>query len=178
MSSRNAIAGLFAVAALWAHSAFAQQVTRETVPGITNLARLETTVACAGATTADAVPAIKKMGFVSIINLRLATEAGAEVEKEEAAAKAADLRYFHVPFDGKPNPEAAQKFLDAITTRGAEPAFIHCAGGNRAATMWLIKRLAVDHWDLDRATKEAVALGQTSVPLRQFAIDYAQSHQR
>ena len=179
MSSRgNAIAGLFAIAALGANSALAQQVTRETVPGITNLARLETTVACAGATTADAVPAIKKMGFVSIINLRLATEAGAEVEKEEAAAKAADLRYFHVPFDGKPNPEAAQKFLDAITTKGAEPAFIHCAGGNRAATMWLIKRLAVDHWDTDRATKEAMALGQTSVPLRQFAIDYAQSHQR
>ena len=179
MSSRgNAIAGLFTVAAFCASSALAQEVTRETVPGITSLARLETTVACAGATTADAVPAIKKMGFVSIINLRLATETGAEVEKEEAAAKAAGLRFFHVPFDGKPNPEAAGKFLDAITSKGTEPAFIHCAGGNRAATMWLIKRLAVDHWDTDRATKEAVALGQTSVPLRQFAIDYGQSHQR
>ncbi len=179
MSSRaNTIAGLFAVASLCAGTVLAQQVTRETVPGITNLARLETTVACAGATTADAVPAIKKMGFVSIINLRVATEAGAEVEKEEAAVKAAGLRYFHVPFNGMPNPEAAEKFLDAITTKGAEPAFVHCAGGNRAATMWLIKRLAVDHWDVDRATKEAVALGQTSATLRQFAIDYGQSHKR
>ena len=70
-------------------AAFAQQVTKETVPGITNMARLETTVACAGAITADSVPAIKKMGFASIVNLRLATEQGAEVEKEEAAAKAA-----------------------------------------------------------------------------------------
>src|SRR5258706_15404622 len=113
----NAIVGLFAVAALWASSGLAQQVTKETIPGIVNLARLETTVACAGATTADAVPAIKKLGFVSIINLRLATEAGAEVEKEEAAAAAAGLRYFHVPFNGMPNPEAAEKFLDAITTR-------------------------------------------------------------
>jgi hypothetical protein len=44
--------------------------------------------------------------------------------------------------------------------------------------MWLIKRLAVDHWDVDRATKEATALGMTSAPLRQFAIDYAQAHKR
>ena len=44
--------------------------------------------------------------------------------------------------------------------------------------MWLIKRLAADHSDIDRTTQEAVALGQTSVPLRQFAIDFAQSHQR
>src|SRR5262245_19784922 len=78
----------------------AQQVTKEAVPGIRNLARLETTVACSGAITSDAVPEIKKMGFASIVNLRVATEPGAEVEKEEAAAKAAGLRYFHVPFDG------------------------------------------------------------------------------
>jgi len=164
--------------ALAAAPAIAQEVKKETVPGIRNLARLETTVACAGATTADAVPEIKKMGFVSIINLRVATENGAEVEKEEAAAKTAGLNYFHVPFAGKPDPDAAAKFLDAITSKGAEPAYIHCAGGNRAATMWLIKRIAVDHWDVDRATKEAIALGQTSEELRKFAIEYGQAHQR
>jgi uncharacterized protein (TIGR01244 family) len=160
--------------------AAAQQATRETAPGITNLARLETTVACAGAIKPEeAIPGIKKMGFVSIINLREATEQGAELEKEEATAKAAGLKYFHVPFNGSyPTTQAADQFVAAITTPGAEPAFIHCAGGNRAATMWLIKRLVVDKWDADRATKEAISLGQTSVPLRQFALEYAQSRQR
>ena len=67
---------------------------------------------------------------------------------------------------------------EGITTKGAEPAFIHCAGGNRAATMWLIKRIAVDHWDVDRATKEATLLGQTNPTMRQFAIDFAQAHRR
>ncbi len=156
----------------------AQQVSKEPVEGIRNLARLETTVACAGAITADVVPEIKKMGFVSIVNLRLATEPGAEVEKEAAAAKAAGLRYFHVPFDGSPDPAAAEQFLTAITSPGAEPAFIHCGGGNRAATMWLIKRLAVDRWDVDRAVAEAAALGQTSLPMRKFAIDFAQSRRQ
>jgi uncharacterized protein (TIGR01244 family) len=151
----------------------AQEVTKQPVEGVRNFARLETTVACAGATSAEALPAIKKMGFVSVINLRLASEAGAEVEKEEAAAKALGLRYFHVPFAGKPDPAAADQFITAISTPGAEPAFIHCAGGNRAASMWLIKRLVVDRWDEERAVKEAAALGQTSEPLRKFAIDYA-----
>ena len=180
MRSRVLIAvGLLAVS-ICAGPALAQQTTRESVPGINNLVRLETTIACAGAIKAEvAVPEIKKMGFVSIINLRESTEAGAEVEKEEAIAKAADLRYFHVPFNGdSPDPKAADQFLNAITSKGAEPAFIHCAGGNRAATMWLIKRLVVDRWDVERATEEAAALGQTSAALRQFALDYAQSHKR
>src|SRR5690554_1845 len=106
-----------------------QDVSKEPIEGVRNFARLGTTVACAGATSAEALPAIKQAGFVSVINLRLASEPGAEVEKEEAAAKAIGLRYFHAPFDGKPDPAAADRFLEAITTPGAEPAFIHCAGG-------------------------------------------------
>jgi uncharacterized protein (TIGR01244 family) len=157
----------------------AQKVTKQTVAGVTNFARLESTVACAGATTAAAVPEIKKLGFASIINLREASEAGASVDDEAAAAKTAGIRFFHVPFNGgKPEAAAADKFLDAITAKGSEPAFIHCAGGNRAAAMWMIKRLAVDHWDADKAAEEATALGLTSPALKQFAIDYSQTHQR
>ena len=174
----KAIGSLLSLVACAAVAVAAQTVTKPEVAGVRNFARLETTVACAGATSADALPEIKKMGFVSVINLRLATETGAEVEKEEAAAKAAGLRYFHVPFAGKPDPKAAEQFLAAITTPGAEPAFIHCAGGNRAATMWLIKRIAVDRWDEERAVKEAISLGQTSQELRAFAIDFAKAHQR
>ena len=179
MRSKLSLAiGSLLLAGITASAALAQQVSKEPVEGIRNLARLETTVACAGAITAEAVPEIKKMGFASIVNLRLATERGADVEKQEAAAKAAGLRYFHVPFDGSPDPVAADRFLTAITSPGAEPAFIHCAGGNRAATMWLIKRLVVDRWDTDRAIAEAAALGQTSLPLRTFAIEFAQSRGR
>ena len=166
-------------AALVAAPAIAQQVTKQDVPGITNFARVETTVACGGATKPEAVPELKKMGFASIINLREAQEPGANTDAEAAAARAADIKYFHIPFNGQsPEPAVADRFLAAITARGSEPAYIHCAGGNRAAAMWLIKRLAIDHWDVDRATTEATALGLTSNALKQFAITYAQSHQR
>jgi uncharacterized protein (TIGR01244 family) len=163
--------------AFFAIPTLAQQVSKEAVPGITNLSRLETTVACSGAINAEvAVPEIKKMGFVSIINLRQASEDGAEIEKEAALAKAAGLRYVHIPFNGaSPDPKAADQFVAAITAKGAEPAFVHCASGNRAAAMWFIKRLVVDRWDVERATAEATALGLSNAALRQFAIDYAQT---
>jgi uncharacterized protein (TIGR01244 family) len=172
-------AGLLAAICLWTVPVGAQKVTKETVPGVTNFIRLETTVACAGATSATAVPEIKKMGFASIINLRQPTEQGADIDAEAAAAKAAGIRFYSIPFNGQsPDPAAADRFLDAITTKGSEPAFIHCAGGNRAAAMWLIKRLAVDRWTVDKAAEEATALGLTSPALKQFAVDYAQSHPR
>src|SRR5262245_47821463 len=50
------------------------QVVKDNVPGIRNLAKVESTVACAGAITPESVATIKKMGYRSIINLRLADE--------------------------------------------------------------------------------------------------------
>lgn len=162
-----------------ASSAGAQQITKEAVPGVTNFTRLETTVACGGATKPEAVPELKKMGFASIINLRVPTEAGAMVEEEAAAASSAGIKYFSLPFNGQsPDPTVADKFVATITSPGNEPAYIHCASGNRAASMWLIKRLVVDRWDTDRAVTEATALGLTNPVLRQFALDYSQAHKR
>jgi uncharacterized protein (TIGR01244 family) len=171
--------GLFAVLAISVSPSRAQEVNKENVDGIVNFHRLQTTVACSGAIKPSAIPHIKQMGFASIINLREPTESGANLEEEAAAAKAVGLRYYNIPLNANaPNPAAADRFLEAITQKGTEPAFIHCAGGGRAATMWFIKRMAVDHWDVDRAAKEATELGMTSAKLRQFAIDYVQSHKR
>lgn len=162
-----------------AQPAGAQQVTKPTVPGANNFARLETTVACGGATTPEAVPEIKKLGFKSIINLRLPNEPGANIEAEAAAAKTAGINFYSIPFSGQqPDPAVADKFLATITAPGNEPAYIHCAAGNRAGAMWMIKRMTVDKWDSERAFTEATALGLTSPALKQFAIDYAQTHQR
>ena len=97
----------FAAAPVWA-----QQIHKETVPGVTNLSlvetrragsgggpRVETTVGCAGATSSEAMPAIKKLGFTTVINLRQASEAGANVPTSEAAAKAAGLKYISLTME-------------------------------------------------------------------------------
>jgi uncharacterized protein (TIGR01244 family) len=113
------------VASLMAHHA-AAQVVRQEVAGIRNFATIESTVACAGAITPAAIQEIKKMGFASIINLRLATEPGADIEGHTAAAKAAGLPYHHIPFSASaPDPAAVDTFLKMITAPGVQPAFIH-----------------------------------------------------
>lgn len=125
MSRHTRIATTFALSWLGAHAA-AAQVVRESVPGIRNLARVESTVACAGAITPDVVPAIKKMGYRSIINLRLASEPGAEIEAHRAAAQAAGIAYLHIPFSAtSPDPAAVDAFLRAIAAPDVSPAFIH-----------------------------------------------------
>ena len=171
---------VLAIVAIGVAVALAQsQVKKETVPGITNFAQIETTVACAGAITADSVPKIKSYGFTAIVNLRAATEQGANVEAEEAAAKAAGINYAHIPFvTATPDPAAVDRFLETMVRPGYQPAFIHCAGGGRAAMMWFIKRVMVDKWDNERAMAEASQLGLTSEPLKTFAASYIQTHKR
>ena len=155
------------------------QVTKSTVEGITNFAQVETTVACAGAVTPSAVAGIKKMGFASIINLRLDNEKGADIEAEAAAAKAAGINFVHLPLSGSaPDPAVADRFLKTITEPGNQPAFIHCASGNRAAAMWLIKRVLIDKWENDRALEEAMELGSISPVMKTFALDYIQAHKK
>jgi len=150
--------------------------SEDAIEGVINFHRLGTTVACAGAIKPESVIKIKNMGFASIFNLREAGEPGADVEAEQAAAKTAGIRYYHIPVDpAAPMQEAADKFLAAITEQGSQPAFIHCAGGGRAAMMWFIKRLVVDQWDVERAEKEASGLGTMNPALKQFAINYAQT---
>ena len=116
---------LFSAACLVASAAGAQ-VVRQEVPGIRNFAKVESTVACAGAITPAAIPEIKKMGYASIINLRLATEQGADIDANIAAAQAAAIPYYHIPFStAAPDAAAVDTFLKTITAPGVQPAFIH-----------------------------------------------------
>lgn len=155
----------------------AQTVTKQTVAGVTNFNKLETTIACAGATNPEAMPELKKMGYKAVVNLRPASEPGANVPENEAAAKAAGLTYIHIPFNAaSPDPAAADKFLAEIVKPANNPAFVHCASANRAAAMWMIKRISLDHWDVDKAGTEAAALGLTNATLKEWAVNYANTH--
>jgi protein tyrosine phosphatase (PTP) superfamily phosphohydrolase (DUF442 family) len=102
------------------------QVVKQEVAGIRNFARIESTVACAGAITPAAIQEIKNMGYASIINLRLATEQGADIDGHTAVAKAAGIPYYHIPFSASaPDAAAVDTFLKTITAAGVQPAFIH-----------------------------------------------------
>ena len=145
---------------------------RETAPaGVSNYTRVDATVACAGATPVGAIPELKKNGFASMINFRTPEEDGAEIDASKAAAAKAGLEYIHIPFR-TPTPEHADAFLKAVADPANQPVYIHCASANRVGAMWLIKRVKLDGWDVERATKEAETIGLRAANLKQFALDY------
>jgi uncharacterized protein (TIGR01244 family) len=168
-----------ALVALLGVAVHAQQVTKPTVTGVRNFAKLESTIACGGATTPEGVAELKKLGYKSIINVRQASEDGANVEAEAAAAKEAGVTYVHLPMSGQaPDTAVADRFLEAVQAPANQPVFVHCASGNRAAALWMVKRLVVDGWDAERAGTEAAALGLSNPGLKKFAIDYAASRKK
>ena len=61
------------------------------------------------------MPALKQLGFASIINFRTAGEDGANIEASRMAATQAGLKYIHIPFRA-PNPEVTEEFLEALNT--------------------------------------------------------------
>ena len=136
-----------------------------------NYTRIDATVACAGATPAEAMPSLKRLGFASVINFRTAEEEGANIEASKMAAEQASLKYIHIPFRA-PNPQVTEEFLEAIADPANQPAYIHCASANRVGAMWFIKRVQQDGWDTDRAMAEAETVGLRSERLKEFAVSY------
>ena len=168
--------GAVAVGVLMTAAISAQEVTRKQIAGISTFAQVETTIACGGATTPEAIREIGKMGFKSVVNLRLANEPGARVEEEGAAVRAAGMKYVHLPFDREsPDPKLIDNFIAAVTAPANTPAYVHCAAGGRAAALWMIKRVKADGWPEERALKEADALGLND-RFRPFALNYLRTH--
>jgi uncharacterized protein (TIGR01244 family) len=157
----------------------APRAPASSIPGVTNYTRVDATVGCGGATALEAFPALKQEGFTTVINLRRAEEPGADIDESKAAAERAGLKYVHIPFDSRaPSPDAAGAFLAAVKDPSNAPVYIHCGTANRVGAMWLIKRVLVDGWDVERATAEAKDIGLRSPELEQFARDYIATHRQ
>jgi len=154
------------------------QVKKQEMPGIRNYSRVDATVGCGGAVDPSAMTALRKEGFVSVINLRLATEEGANVEAGRAAAQAAGLKYIHLPFNAAtPDPKVVDSFLAAVADRSNQPVFIHCGSANRVGGVWMIKRALQDKWPVEKALTEAQAIGLNNPALTAFATEYIKTHQ-
>jgi uncharacterized protein (TIGR01244 family) len=155
------------------------QVKKGEIPGINNFSRVDATVGCGGATQPAAMAELKKEGFTSVINLRVATEEGANVEAGRAAAQAAGLKYIHLPFEvASPDPQLVENFLAAVADTGNQPVYIHCGSANRVGAVWMIKRVLQDGWEIDKARAEAEAIGLTNPRLKTFATEYIEAHKK
>lgn len=166
-----------ALAALVAIPVLAQ-VQKKEMAGVRNYSRVDATVGCGGAVDPAAMAGLRKEGFVSVINLRQASEPGADVDAGRAAAQAAGLKYIHLPFNvAMPDSKVVDSFLAAVADKSNQPVFIHCGSANRVGGMWMVKRVLQDKWPIDKARAEGEAIGLNSQPLIAFATEYIKAHQ-
>jgi uncharacterized protein (TIGR01244 family) len=178
MTLSHATALLSALVVCAAVSASAQ-VKKQEMQGVRNFSRVDATVGCGGAVDPAAMAGLRKEGFVSVINLRQASEPGADVDAGRAAAQAAGLKYIHLPFNvAMPDSKVVDSFLSAVADKSNQPVFIHCGSANRVGGMWMIKRVLQDKWAMDQARTEAEAIGLNSPQLVAFVTEYINSHKR
>src|SRR5688500_7248187 len=170
---------LIAAAATLLTAGASAQVTKAEIAGVRNFSRVDATVGCAGATDPSAMAALRKDGFVSVVNLRLPTEPGADVDAGRAAAQAAGLKYIHLPFNAaSPDPKIVDSSLAAVADTSNRPGFIHGGSPNRAGAVWMSQRALQDGWDVDRARAEGEAIGLSTAQLTAFAVEYIRTHRR
>jgi len=157
----------------------AQTSEKETLPGAQNYTRVDRNVACGGAIAFDALPELKRRGFKAVINLRLPTEPNANVEAEGEAVRTAGLKYINLPFNvAAPNARAiVDEFMKAVVDPANQPVYIHSNAAHRVGGMWLIKRVRLDGWSVERALAEAENIG-LSDSSRQFALDYVKIYSK
>jgi uncharacterized protein (TIGR01244 family) len=143
---------------------------KETRPGISNYTRVDAVVACGGATETAALEGLKQDGFKAVINLRQASERGANIDENRAKAESLGLKYIHIPFNGAaPENKTFDDFLAAVSDTSNHPVFVHCASANRVGAVWLAKRVLQDGWGVDKATEEARHIGLSAAPLKYVA---------
>jgi uncharacterized protein (TIGR01244 family) len=153
------------------------QVQKAELAGVRNYSKVDATVGCAGATDPSAMKALKAEGYVSVINLRLPTEQGADIEGSRAAAQGAGLKYFHFPFNtATPDASVVSTFLATVADKSNQPVFVHCGSANRVGGMWMIKRVLQDKWAVDKARTEAEAIGLREPAMIAFVTDYINTH--
>jgi uncharacterized protein (TIGR01244 family) len=153
--------------------ATAPQLQKDTIDGIRNYTRVDATIGCAGATDPKAMAVLKERGYKAVLNLREASEDGAQIPESKAAAEAAGLTFIHVPFKGSaPDDAVADEFLKVVANTTNQPLFINCGSANRVGAMWVIKRMVIDKWAQDKAVEEAKAIGLSSAALEKWALEY------
>lgn len=167
------------VLVLFLSSATIAQVVKQERAGIVNFSKVDAVVACGGATETSALDGLAKDGFKSVINLRLATEANANIELNAAQAKTLGLKYIHIPFSTQQlDPKVIDQFLAAIADKSNQPAYVHCGSASRVGAVWLAKRVLQDGWTIEKATDEAKLIGLRSEALEKFALEYIAAHKK
>lgn len=177
------IAMLFVPHALVGGAAITE-IEKVDIAGIKNYSRLSGSagfggdvVGFGGATQPSAMISLKNAGFSTVINLRLDSEEGVEMEASRATAEAEGLQYIHLPLDSaKVDPVVIENILATVGDQANQPVYIYCGSATRAAALWMIGRVLKDGWRVEAASAEAEMIALKPPEAIAFATAYIKSN--
>lgn len=160
---------------LWLLGAAAAAFAMAGVETIDQYYRIDKRVAIGAQPTPEQVTLLSDEGFNGIINLR--EEPEFNDGPQARAARDAGLSFVRVPVSSKaPTDAAVDQFLLVTDDESLYPVFIYCASANRAAGLWMIRRVLREGWALEAAEAEAARAGLVKAEMRDFALDYIRRH--
>jgi uncharacterized protein (TIGR01244 family) len=135
-------------------------------PAIRNYNRASPHIGTSGEYDPRAVAEVKRLGFTAVLDLRGSDETGVAAVAE--AARAAGLKYFHIPVTRKaPTDEQVQAFARIAADGANQPLLVNCVSANRVGAMWALYR-AAEGVDPEVAIEEGRTVGLK--PSREVAV--------
>lgn len=161
------------------------EIRKVDIAGIKNFSEFEgsssfggSQVGFGGSTQPSAMSSLQEMGFATVVNLRLATEEGVDIEANQAAAQAAGIEYIHLPFEpGNMSPTFMDDFLKIMGDPARQPVFIHCGSATRVSALWMINRVQQDGLETAKATLELETIALKPDEAKAFTTAYLAAHQ-
>ena len=119
-------------------------------------------IAIAGQPTEDDLRALKKAGYIGIVNLRNDGEPDQPMTTavEGKFAWSLGLDYLHHGVGGAPlTPEGVTEVCDFLDQHAEGKVLVHCRSGGRAAAIVLLHQARVQGWSASEALAKGKAMG-------------------
>jgi protein tyrosine/serine phosphatase len=140
-----------------------------TVRGLSNAARVSSTLYRGAQPRAEAFPELKKLGIGVIVDFRDGTQ---NINWEKKFVDAEGMTFVSIPWSAHnaPSRETVIAFFSALRDNSGKKIFVHCErGADRTGTMIALYRIIYDHWTPDQAVAEMNAFHYWSHLLPQLA---------
>ena len=133
-------------------------------PGVPNFHQVDAHIFRGGQPAGIGWKSLADLGIRLDVDLRPASEH--PTAREEQAVQAAGMRYVNIPMKGlrAPSDREIAQALAILESSSQTPIFVHCRrGSDRTGTVIACYRIAHDHWQNDKALREARSYGMSRI---------------
>jgi protein tyrosine/serine phosphatase len=153
---------------------FAGAYAGQNTGGLPNFHEVDSHVYRGAQPTPEGFRSLARLGIKTIIDLRGPEHSEAA---EQQTVEADGMRYVSIPMKGMatPSDEQITGVLELLNDDTASPVFVHCKrGADRTGAAVACYRIQHDHWDNNKALREARSFGMSwyQLALQRYVEDF------